>query len=82
MCLGIPGKIVALDPSHPDLATVDVSGVERAINLGMLDPGEAGPGDWILIHLGFALQKMEPEEARDALVALDDIGPQLGVPNA
>ncbi len=82
MCLGIPGKIVAMDPSHPDLARVDVSGVERAINLGMLDPGEAVPGDWILIHLGFALQKMEPEEARDALVALDDIGPQLGVPSA
>jgi len=79
MCLGIPGRIVALDPTHPDLATVDVSGVPRAINLGMLDRGEAGPGDWILIHMGFALQTMRPEEARDAMIALDDIGPQLGL---
>jgi hydrogenase expression/formation protein HypC len=79
MCLGIPGQIVSLDSTHPDLAMVDVSGVPRMINLGMLDPGEAGPGDWILIHLGFALQTMKPEEAREAMVALDDIGPQLGL---
>lgn len=82
MCLGIPGRIVSMDPSHPDLAMVDVSGVPRTINLGMLDAGEAGPGDWILIHLGFALQPMTPEEARDAMVALDDIGPQLGIGGA
>lgn len=79
MCLGIPGQIVALDAVHPDLATVEVQGVPRMINLGMLDAGEAGPGDWILIHLGFALQKMEPDEAREAMIALDDIGPQLGI---
>ena len=69
MCLGIPAQLVAGDTGHPDLAMVDMGGVSRAINLGLLDD-RPGPGDWVLVHMGFALQAMTAGEARDALDAL------------
>jgi hydrogenase expression/formation protein HypC len=65
MCLGIPGRVVAA-PAGADLARVDVAGVERDVHVGLLD-GPLRPGDWILIHSGFALERMTEEEARDAL---------------
>ena len=74
MCLGIPGEIVEIMPDRPDLAQVDVSGVKRAINIGLLDPGEVAPGDWILIHVGFALSKIDESEARAAMDFLESIG--------
>ena len=64
MCLGIPAQLVAGDTGHPDLAMVDMGGVSRAINLGLLDE-RPGPGDWVLVHMGFALQTMTAGEARD-----------------
>ena len=67
MCLGIPGEVVELYPDRPDLAKVDVSGVRRAINIGLLEGEEVGPGDWVLIHVGFALSKIDEEEAAAAL---------------
>jgi hydrogenase expression/formation protein HypC len=70
MCLGIPGKIVAVEVGN-DLAQVDVAGVVRDINLALLD-GPFHPGDYILIHSGFALERMTPEEARDALAVFED----------
>ena len=69
MCLGIPARLVADDTGHPDLAMVDMGGVSRAINVGLLDD-RPGPGDWVLVHMGFALQTMTAQEARDALDAL------------
>lgn len=69
MCLGIPAQLVAGDTGHPDLAMVDMGGVSRAINVGLLDD-RPGPGDWVLVHMGFALQTMTAPEARDALDAL------------
>jgi hydrogenase expression/formation protein HypC len=51
-----------------------VSGVRRAINIGLLEPGEVTPGDWILIHVGFALSKIDEDEARAALEFLESIG--------
>ena len=69
MCLGIPAQLVAGDTGHSDLAMVDMGGVSRAINLGLLDE-RPGPGDWVLVHMGFALQTMTAGEARDALDAL------------
>ena len=69
MCLGIPAQLVAGDTGHPDLAMVDMGGVSRAINVGLLDD-RPGPGDWVLVHMGFALQTMTAQEARDALDAL------------
>lgn len=74
MCLGIPGEVVEILVDRTDLAMVDVSGVKRAINIGLLDKDEVGPGDWILIHVGFALSKIDEEEAKAALEFLEGIG--------
>lgn len=73
MCLGIAGQVVAMDAAHPDLVSVDVQGVRRDINIGLL-PEPVEVGGWILIHLGFALEKMTPEEAADSLDVLTDLG--------
>ncbi|MFF4418587.1 HypC/HybG/HupF family hydrogenase formation chaperone [Streptosporangium sp. NPDC001559] len=59
---------------HTDLARVDVSGVRRAINVGLLEGEELRPGDWILIHVGFALSKIDEDEARAAMEFLESIG--------
>jgi hydrogenase expression/formation protein HypC len=74
MCLGIPGEIVEILTDRPDLATVDVSGVRRAINIGLLTDETLVPGDWILIHVGFALSKIDEAEARSAMEFLEGIG--------
>ncbi|WP_026239770.1 HypC/HybG/HupF family hydrogenase formation chaperone [Parafrankia discariae] len=74
MCLGIPGEVVEIRPDRPDIATVDVSGVRRAINIGLLDERPPHPGDWVLIHVGFALSLIDEAEARAALDFLTGIG--------
>jgi hydrogenase expression/formation protein HypC len=74
MCLGIPGRIVEILPDQPDLAKVDVSGVRRAINIGLITEDKPEPGDWILIHVGFALSKIDEEEAKAAMDFLEGIG--------
>jgi hydrogenase expression/formation protein HypC len=74
MCLGIPGEVVEILTDRPDLAMVDVSGVQRAINIGLLDDDPPAVGDWILIHVGFALSKIDEAEARAALEFLESIG--------
>lgn len=74
MCLGIPGEIVEILPDRPDLAKVDVSGVRRNINIGLLGDERPVPGDWVLIHVGFALSKIDEQEAQAELEFLEDIG--------
>jgi hydrogenase expression/formation protein HypC len=74
MCLGIPGEIVEILPDQPDLATVDISGVRRAINIGLITDEKPQPGDWILIHVGFALSKIDEAEAKAAMDFLEGIG--------
>jgi hydrogenase expression/formation protein HypC len=74
MCLGIPGEVVELLPDEPDLAKVDVSGVRRSINVGLLEGEVLSPGDWVLIHVGFAMSKIDEDEARAALDFLEGIG--------
>jgi hydrogenase expression/formation protein HypC len=74
MCLGIPGEIVELMDDRPDLAKVDVSGVRRAINIGLLENEKLEPGDWVLIHVGFALSKIDEDEAKAALDFLEGVG--------
>jgi hydrogenase expression/formation protein HypC len=74
MCLGIPGEIVEILDDRTDLAKVDVSGVRRAINIGLLENETLTPGDWVLIHVGFALSKIDEDEARAALEFLEGIG--------
>ena len=74
MCLGIPGEVVELLPDRPDLAKVDVSGVKRAVNVGLLEGEALAPGDWVLIHVGFAISKIDEGEARQTLRALQALG--------
>ena len=61
MCLAIPGQIVDITDAENSLARVEVVGVRRTVNVGLLD--DVGPGDWVLIHVGFALSKIDEEEA-------------------
>ncbi|MDQ3053209.1 MAG: HypC/HybG/HupF family hydrogenase formation chaperone [Actinomycetota bacterium] len=65
MCLSVPGRVIELDADAPEqVALVDVVGIPRRVNLGMLDGGErVSPGDWILIHMGCALEKIDEAEA-------------------
>ncbi|MGH3655089.1 MAG: HypC/HybG/HupF family hydrogenase formation chaperone [Micromonosporaceae bacterium] len=74
MCLGIPGEVVEILADKPDLARVDVSGVRRAINIGLLEGENLAPGDWILIHVGFAMSKIDEAEAKAAMEFLESIG--------
>jgi hydrogenase expression/formation protein HypC len=74
MCLGIPGQLVELMESHEHLARVDVSGVTRVINIGLLEDEPVKPGDWVLIHVGFAMSKIDEEEANLALASLQMMG--------
>lgn len=77
MCLGIPGQVVAIvDGSNGQLAMVDVQGAHRRVNLGMLEPDEQllEPGDWILIHMGFAIELIDEAGADKALDGLRMMG--------
>jgi len=73
MCLGIPGEVIELHPEQPDLAKVNVSGVRRMINIGLLQDPPV-PGEWVLIHVGFALSKIDEQEAAVAMQFLEGIG--------
>ena len=75
MCLGIPGQIIELLEDPPDLAKVDVAGVKRNVNVGLVSPEGIAAGDWVLIHVGFAMSKIDEEEAeatREFLISLGD----------
>jgi hydrogenase expression/formation protein HypC len=74
MCLGIPGEIVEILTDTPDLARVNVIGARRLVNIGLLEDESIEPGDWILIHVGFALSKIDESEAQAALEFLEGIG--------
>jgi hydrogenase expression/formation protein HypC len=74
MCLGIPGRLVEFIDAHEHLARVDVSGVTRIINIGLLEDESLEPGDWVLIHVGFAMSKIDEEEANLALASLRMMG--------
>ncbi len=77
MCLGVPGQIVEfLDPTR-HLAKAEVSGVRRAINVGLLIPDGLELGDWVLIHVGFALSKIDEEEARRTTEFLMELGSEF-----
>ncbi len=64
MCLGIPGQIIELVDANDQLARADVSGVTRVINVGLLEEDQARPGDWVLIHVGFAMSKIDERGGR------------------
>jgi hydrogenase expression/formation protein HypC len=74
MCLGIPGEVVEIHPEHADLAKVNVSGVRRTINIGLLADDPPAPGEWVLIHVGFALSRVDEDEALATLKLLQRMG--------
>jgi hydrogenase expression/formation protein HypC len=76
MCLAIPGQIVEIVDESNRLAKVEVAGVRRTVNIGLLDVDgtSATPGDWVLIHVGFALSKIDEEEAHATLRLLQEMG--------
>lgn len=74
MCLGIPGQLVEFVDSHEHLAKVDVSGVTRIINIGLLEDEHLKAGDWVLIHVGFAMSKIDEDQANLALASLKLMG--------
>jgi hydrogenase expression/formation protein HypC len=76
MCLGIPGQIVEMVDDTNHIAKAEVSGVRRNVNVGLLTEGEdaVGVGDWVLIHVGFAMSKIDEEEARQTLEFLMALG--------
>ncbi len=77
MCLGIPGQVIELLEVHEHLARIDVSGVGRVVNIGLLEDEHLAPGDWVLIHVGFAMSKIDEDEARRALEGLQLLGREL-----
>ncbi|MGI8836083.1 MAG: HypC/HybG/HupF family hydrogenase formation chaperone [Pyrinomonadaceae bacterium] len=74
MCLAIPGKIVEIVDQENRIAKVEVGGVRRNVNIGMLDEDEARVGDYVLIHVGFAMSKVDEKEAEETLRVLKEIG--------
>jgi hydrogenase expression/formation protein HypC len=74
MCLAIPGKIVQLFPDQPRTAMVDVVGVRRKVDLGLLEDQPPVAGDWVLIHVGFAMSKISEEDANDQMRTLRMLG--------
>jgi hydrogenase expression/formation protein HypC len=74
MCLAIPGRIVEFVGSPPSCAIVDVFGVRRRIDVALLQDDPPVPGDWVLIHVGFAMSKISEEDARGQLETLRALG--------
>lgn len=76
MCLAIPGQIVELVDRENQIAMVDVVGVRRKVNVSLLGDGLGGvqPGDWVLIHVGFAISQVDEEEAQATRALLEEMG--------
>lgn len=78
MCLGIPGRIVEVSDPANKLAVVDVGGVRRTINIACIvddaHPAESCVGDWVLLHVGFAMARIDEEEAARTLALLTELG--------
>jgi hydrogenase expression/formation protein HypC len=72
MCLAIPGKIIEIVDAENSIAKVDVGGVRRNINIGMIDDTQVG--DYVLIHVGFAMTKIDEQQAEETLRVLKEIG--------
>jgi hydrogenase expression/formation protein HypC len=75
MCLAIPGQVIEIVNDEFRLAQVEIAGVRRVVNVGLLDDdGGVLPGDWVLVHVGFALSKVDEAEAEATLALLRDMG--------
>jgi hydrogenase expression/formation protein HypC len=78
MCLGIPGQIVAIDDAAKKLATVTVAGIRRQVNIACIvdaaHPVERCVGDWVLVHVGFAMARIDEAAAEETLRILTELG--------
>ena len=78
MCLGIPGQILEITDAENSMAKVDVSGVRREVNIAcIIDDDhtvEECVGDWVLVHVGFAMSRIDEEEAAKTLAILAELG--------
>jgi len=74
MCLAIPAKIVELLPEQQNRALVEVAGVRRHVDTGLLVDDPPRAGDWVLIHVGFAMSKISEQDARDQIRTLTMLG--------
>ena len=74
MCLAIPGKVIEISSANQDSALVDVVGVRRRVDLGLLQDDRPLPGDWVLIHVGFAMSKISEQDALDQMNTLRMLG--------
>jgi hydrogenase expression/formation protein HypC len=75
VCLAIPGRIIEVVDESNRLARVDIAGVRRTVNIGLLDGDDtAAPGDWVLVHVGFAISKVDEDEARATRGLLEAMG--------
>jgi hydrogenase expression/formation protein HypC len=72
MCLAIPGKIVEIVDAENHLAKIDIGGVRRNVNTAMID--DANIGDYVLVHVGFAMSKVDEHEAQETLRLLQELG--------
>ncbi|MDJ0674741.1 MAG: HypC/HybG/HupF family hydrogenase formation chaperone [Calothrix sp. MO_167.B42] len=77
MCLGIPGKIIEITDINHKLAIVDIAGVKRQVNIACIvdeeHPPESCLGDWVLVHVGFAMNRINEQEAAETLKLLEEI---------
>lgn len=74
MCLGIPGQIIEIVDEANHIAQIDVSGVRRNVSIALVRPEGIGPGDWVLVHVGFAMSKIDEDEAQETLRLLKEMG--------
>lgn len=74
MCLAIPGRVIELIDADGHLASIEVSGVRRQVNVDLIREDGVNPGDWVLIHVGFALSKISQQEAQETLRTLALLG--------
>ena len=74
MCVGIPARVVELESSGPHTATVDVEGVQREVNTLMVTDEGLAVGDWVLLHVGFAMAKIDADEAAETLAFMRELG--------
>jgi hydrogenase expression/formation protein HypC len=74
MCLAIPGKIIEIAAENSSSALVDVMGVRRHVDLGLLEEDKPTPGDWVLIHVGYAMSKISEQDASEQMRTLEMLG--------
>jgi len=80
MCLGIPGQVVGILEGYGDqLALVNVAGENRKVNIGMLPEETFNPGDWVIIHMGFVVEKTDKVGADEAMAGLEMMGRGQGI---